>query len=331
MLPLPMRINLNKLRPWRSLTPLALLGLCALVSPGLTGCSNALAGPDDQRLIVVTTGHIHDAVASILEGTDIELKLLCGPGVDPHSYSASTRDVLAMQRAEVVVYNGFHLEAQLSDVLDRDAFAVKAWSMASAFPIENRLDWIEDGEVDASAPVDPHIWNDLDGWSTCVTELATHLGTVFPGDAALFAENGTAYVAAIREADQWAGEILARLPESRRVLVSGHDAFNYFARSYGLETIAVLGVGNDPEADLRTMRIVAETVSERQVPVIFLESITNPKLTRALKESCESRGWDVKIADEPLYSDDLGDMEPVDTFLGAFRTNVATIASALGG
>ena len=113
------------------------------------------------------------------------------------------------------------------------------------------------------------------------------------------------------------------------MLVSGHDAFNYFARRYGLETIAVLGVGNDPEADLRTMRNVANTVADRRVPVIFLESITNPKLTRALKEACESRGWTVEIADTPLYSDDLGVEAPVNTFLGAFRTNVATIAAAL--
>ncbi|MEM9380879.1 MAG: zinc ABC transporter substrate-binding protein [Planctomycetota bacterium] len=294
----------------------------------LVGCGGSEA-EGARPVVVVTTGHIHDAAAAIVEGTDVELQLLCGPGVDPHSYSASTRDVLAMDRAQAILFNGFHLEAQLGEILDGGKFEAKSWSMAGAFPADRRLDWVEDGEVDPNAPFDPHIWNDLEGWSVCVEALAAHLGTVFPDQAEAFAKNGAAYVAEVRAADAWATEQLSSLPKERRLLVSGHDAFSYFARGYDMETIAVLGVGNDPEADLRTMRSVAEAVSERKVPTIFLESITNPKLTEALQEACEARGWKVEIAETPLYSDDLGDKAPVDTFLGAFRSNVETIVAAL--
>ncbi|MEM1451021.1 MAG: zinc ABC transporter substrate-binding protein [Planctomycetota bacterium] len=326
-----MRLNLNEGAGTGLGRRTLLAAMGGLLGAALAGCGAGGNGDGggSTPLVVVTTGHIHDAAAAIVEGTDVELQLLCGPGVDPHSYSASTRDVLAMDRAAAILFNGFHLEAQLGEILDGGKFADKSWSMAGAFPGDQRLEWVEDGEVDPNAPFDPHIWNDLKGWSVCVEALAAHLGTVFPDEAASFAENGAAYVAKVREADAWASELLSKLPKERRFLVSGHDAFSYFARSYDMETMAVLGVGNDPEADLRTMRNVAEAVSERQVPVIFLESITNPKLTEALQEACEARGWQVKIADTPLYSDDLGDTAPVDTFLGAFRSNVETIVAAL--
>ena len=293
----------------------------------LVGCGGAASG-SEVPLVVVTTGQIHDATRAMVDGLPVELKLLCGPGVDPHSYGASTRDVLAMDRAELIVFNGFHLEAQLSELLEREAIAAKSWSMAGAFPVERRLGWSEEGVGDES--FDPNIWNDLQGWSSCVEALSQELAELFPESAEQITANGERYRAELLAANQWAAQRLGALPESRRVLVSGHDAFNYFARNYGLETVAILGVGNDPEADLRTMRTVAEEVVERQVPVVFLESITNPRLTQALLEACAARGWTARIADEPLYSDDLGVEPPVDTFLGAFRANVEVISTALG-
>ncbi len=313
-----LNLNLNLIRP--------LLALMALVGWAVSCRPAAPTGP----LVVATTGHVYDALSALTRGTEIELELLCGPGVDPHSYSASTKDVLALRRADAIIYNGFHLEAQLAELLHDDSLGGKSWPMSSSFPEDARLDWVEDGEIDPEAPFDPHIWNDLRGWSSCVSGLAARLAMVYPDLAGAFAANATVYLAEIEEADRWAAEQLQRIPEGRRVLVSGHDAFQYFARRYDLETLSVLGVGNDPEADIRTMQDVAHTVAERRVPVIFLESLTNPKVTRALEEACAGHGWTVEIARAPLYSDDLGQSSPVDTYLGAFRSNVATIVAALG-
>ncbi len=299
------------------------IALCAC----LAGCGGD-AKTSDGLQIVATTGHINDALQAITEGTPAQIKLLCGPGVDPHSYSASTGDVKAMEAADLIVYNGFHLEAQLEGLL-KDTFKGKSWSMASAFPNEQRLDWVEDGAIDPNAPFDPHIWNHLAGWATCVEALAKHLGAASPKNAERFETNGKAYAKNVRDAHDWAKEALAAIPEDRRFLVSGHDAFNYFAKAYGLDTVAVLGVGNDQEADIQTMKSVAKTIADRKVPVIFMESLTNPKITKALQEASESLGWKVKIADDTLYSDDLGESAPQSTYLGAFRSNVELIQRAL--
>ncbi|MEC9117122.1 MAG: zinc ABC transporter substrate-binding protein, partial [Planctomycetota bacterium] len=126
-----------------------------------TGCGatdSSSGGSGDGQKWVATTGHVYDALSRISEGTEVEIKLLCGPGIDPHSYAASTSDVKSMAGADAIFFNGFHLEARLHELLHHE-FADKSWSMASVFPKEARLDWVEDGEIDPEAPFDPHIWN----------------------------------------------------------------------------------------------------------------------------------------------------------------------------
>lgn len=310
----------------RASLPLLLLLLLPLV--GLLGGCGDDPADDGEFRVVATTGHIHDALLAITAGTHAKLKLLCGPGVDPHSYSASTGDVKAMESADLIIFNGFHLEAQLHDLLHH-TFADKAFEMASAFPKNSRIDWIEDGEVDPDAPFDPHIWNDLEGWAVCVEALGERLAQADPSHAESYRAQSKTYAGKVRETHTWAKDLLAEIPEDRRFLVSGHDAFNYFARAYGLDTVAVLGVGNDQEADIQTMRTVAKTIAEHKVPVIFMESLTNPKITKALKEASKGHGWEVEIASETLYSDDLGENAPQNTYLGAFKSNVELIHKAL--
>jgi len=303
-----------------------------LLIPFLVSCSSSPGdggGGDSAGLhFVATTGHISDALHRITDGAEVEIKLLCGPGVDPHSFSASTNDVKMMEQADAIFYNGFHLEAKLHDLLHH-RYEEKAWAMASAFPDEHRLDWTEDGQVDPEAPYDPHIWNHLPAWASCVEALIARLAEIDPDHADLYKKNGEAYLAEMRETHQWATDLLAKLPEDRRFLVSGHDAFNYFAQVYNLETVAVLGVGNDPEADIQTMREVSEIIVEKKAPVIFMESITNPKVTTALKEACDAKGWEVQIAKQRLFSDDLSESPPQNTYLGAFRSNVQLIYDSL--
>ena len=310
-------------------TILAVLATCIL----LVGCDNSsnqtTSNSDNASLqIIATTGQINAALQKLTAGTDANINLFCGPGVDPHSFSASTQDVQAMLDADLIVYNGFHLEAKLSEHL-HGKFENKAWSMASAFPETARLNWEEDGKIDPEAPFDPHIWNHLLGWTKCVEGLAKKLAAADPDHADAYSKNAEAYVAEIIEAHIWATEKLASLPTNHRTIVSAHDAFKYFANQYGMEADAVLGIGNDPEANIFEMRRVAKIVCDKKVPAIFMESITNPKVTQALKEACQNSNWDVKLVDQPLYSDDIGETAPQNTFLGAFKSNVEIIFEAL--
>ena len=310
-------------------TILAFLLPCIL----LVGCDNGstptTSDSDNTSLqIVATTGQINAALQKITAGTDADINLFCGPGVDPHSFSASTQDVQAMLDADLIIYNGFHLEANLSEHL-HGKFENKAWSMASAFPETARLNWEEAGKIDPEAPFDPHIWNHLPGWTKCVEGLTKKLAAADPDHAEAYNKNAEAYLAEIIDAHAWAKEKLASLPANHRTIISAHDAFKYFANQYGMEADAVLGIGNDPEADIVEMRRVAKIVCDKKIPAIFMESITNPKVTQALKEACQDRNWDVELVDQPLYSDDIGEKAPQNTFLGAFKSNVEIIFEAL--
>lgn len=306
----------------------SILGFVVLLHTGCTGTWAESGNTSDGQQWVATTGHIADALRAISSGTDSEVTALCGPGMDPHSYAASTSDISRMIKADAIFYNGFHLEAKLHELL-HDEFGDKSWSMASAFPEEAKLDWEEDGEIDSEAPFDPHIWNHLPAWAECVEELINQVCKIDPENAATYKSNGAAYVADIRAMHEKAVEQFSAIPKESRILVSAHDAFNYFAKVYDFETVAVLGIGNDAEADVKTIREVATKVCEKKVPVIFLESITNPKVTQALQEACEARQWKVEIAEQPLYSDDLGSEPPCNTFLGAFASNVQLLHRSL--
>lgn len=297
----------------------------------LSGCgksSNRAGGKVGPLNLIATTGQVNSALTAITAGSGASVKLFCGPGVDPHSFSASTNDIQAMKDADAIIYNGFHLEARLHEHL-HDLFADKAWAMSSSFPDEARIDWLEDGQQDPDAPFDPHIWNHLPGWTACIKGLTEKLIELSPKNAELFQTNSNQYIQSIETTHQWAMDSLKAIPEERRFIVSAHDAFNYFAEVYNMQTLAVLGIGNDAEADIQTMQKVAQDIVEKKIPVIFLEAITNPKVSTALKEACEAKNWNVKIVQQQLFSDDLGENPPQNKFLGAFRSNVAIIVENL--
>ena len=304
----------------------AILFLSYSYSPSLLGRPNSESTHPTK--LIATTGQIHSALQTITDGTAVELKLLCGPGVDPHSFSASTNDVQAMMDADLIIYNGFHLEAKLDEHL-RDTFQDRAWAMADAFPSAGRIDWVEDGEINPDAPYDPHIWNDLPGWSQAVAALVAKLADLDPRHADAYRDNGAKYIGELKRTHRWAEAQLTRLPEDRRTIISSHDAFGYFAKNYGLKTGAPLGIGNDAETDIKTMRKLAKLICDEKIPAIFVETISNMQVSKALSEACDARGWSVELVEQPLYSDDLGDSPPTNTFLGAFKSNVEVIYNAL--
>lgn len=304
----------------------------AVAGLAVVGCDQSKSTADRSSSsslnLIATTGQINSALSAITHQSDCKIKLFCGPGVDPHSFAASTNDIQAMKDADAIFYNGFHLEARLQEHL-HDLFADKSWAMASAFPQDARIDWLEDGQQDPDAPFDPHIWNHLPGWTECVAGMTEKLIELSPANADLFRANSEKYIQSINQTHQWAMDELKDIPQSRRYIVSAHDAFNYFANVYDMKTLAVLGIGNDAEADIQTMQNVADLIVEKKIPVIFLEAITNPKVSVALKEACQSKDWDVKIVQQQLFSDDLGSKAPQNEFLGAFRSNVDVIVANL--
>lgn len=301
-------------------------GFVLLVVTGFVPVGSAAEEPWVRA--VATTSIVADLVRQV-GGPRVRVEALMGPGVDPHLYKATAGDVVRLQKADVIFYNGLHLEGRMGDVFTRVARqGGKVYAVAEALP-EERL--LLPGGSDGME--DPHVWFDPPLWAEGVAIVVEGLSAVDPGGAAEYAARGEAARHGILEAHAWAGATLAAVPAQRRVLVTSHDAFAYFGRAYDFRVIAIQGISTVTEAGLADVVAMIDFIRKERVPAIFVESSVSPATIRRV-----SRDAGVRIGGE-LFSDALG--EPGDvrdcggipcdvgTWAGMFRHNVRMIAEAL--
>ena len=303
---------------------IALLALSLL----LVGCGAAASAgqPDDGRLrVVTTTGQVGD-IAAIVGGEHAAVTSLMGAGTDPHLYTASARDVDKLRGADIVFYSGLYLEAQMEDILEQmsERQTVAAVSAqidpAELLPSANYAD-----------EFDPHIWFDISLWMQAVEQVRDTYKNTDPAHAADYDANAAAYLAELAALDSYVREQAATIPAEQRVLVTAHDAFNYFGRAYGFEVLGLQGISTASEAGTADVQDLASFIAQRQIPAIFVESSVPVRNIEAVQAAVRSRGFDVRIGGA-LFSDAMGDAgTPEGTYAGMVRYNIDTIVSALRG
>lgn len=290
----------------------------------LNGCS-AAEKDDDALTIVATTGYLADAAKELVP--DANIVTLVGPGGDPHTYELTTRDVEAMQSADLTVWNGLHLEAHMVEQLE--GLGDRQFSADTVLAEENLLAW--DDEDDPSATFDPHVWNSPENWQQVVSGMSEKLATIAPDQADSIRDNAKRYNDEIAAADQKISAMMDTIPEHQRLLVTGHDAFQYFGESYDLEVRATDLVSTEAELSAAEINELATMLAKRRVPTIFQDNQKNPQAIASLKESVHAKGWDVTVSDAELYADSLGADEDVDTYLEVLRHNATVVVEGLGG
>lgn len=294
----------------RRLIPLVAVAL------GLTACAApAHAGP---LKIFATTGYLADAAHNI--APDAAITTMVGPGGDPHTYQPSTKDMEAMRDADLVLWNGLHLEAQMVDQLE--GLGDKQLAVGDKLDHADLLPWPDDPDLH-----DPHIWNSPTLWSQAVGEIGSKLGEVDPDNAVKYQDAAGDYQNQIADAAAAAEKSLA--PVDNRVLVTGHDAFNYFGKTFNFEIHATDFVSTEAAKSATEISELADTIAEKKVPVIFKDNQANPQAVTSLKEAVRARGWEVRVSDAELFADTLGPTPPTDTYLGAFSHNAETVAAEL--
>ena len=299
--------------------------LICIVLLSLVGCERAQpkrAAPVAAALhIVVTTNILGDTVRQIVPGA-FAVEALMGPGIDPHLYRASAGDVRRLQQADAIIYNGLHLEGKMTDVLDGlRQQQRRVHAAAEALP-EGRLHAVQGGH-------DPHVWMDVSRWRMVSSALARKLAVWFPVQASAITQRATAWDARLAALDGEVRRILAPVPERRRVLITAHDAFEYFGEAYDFEVMGLMGISTLAEAGTNDVRRLADVIVERGIPAVFVESTISDRYLRALQENVTARGRTVRIGGT-LYADALGPPgEPAGTYIGMIRHNARTIAQAL--
>lgn len=272
--------------------------------------------------IVCTTSMVADAVQAIVP-KGVTVIALMGPGIDPHLYKATQGDLERIQKADVIVYNGLHLEGKMSDILEGLSAYKTVLALGDFIPASALISY---GNAEQ---IDPHIWFDLSLWSTAVGGVKDALGTKYPDlkddlDAGFFD-----FEQDLLATHNWAVTQLQNIPKNQRVLVTAHDAFGYFGRAYDLQVRGLQGISTASEYGLQDITNLVDFIVSNKVPAVYVESSVPKKSVEAVLAGCRAKGHPVILGGQ-LYSDALGKAgTETATLIGAFKANVTAIATGL--
>ncbi|QKD78976.1 MULTISPECIES: metal ABC transporter substrate-binding protein [Actinomyces] len=307
----------------------AIISLAALSAGTLSACAtdkkkDGGSGAGKSLSIVATTGYLGDAARNI--APDATITVLVGPGGDPHTQELTTKDTQAIESADVVLWTSHDMEHKMLDQLD--GLGAKQVPAAESIPEDMLLPWEEDGVVEGH---DPHVWNSPDNWKHVVTACARKIAEIDSANAETYKANAETYNKKIDEAKEAAKKLFDAIPPENRVLITGHDAFNYLGKTYGIEIHATDFVSSESELSATDIEELATLIADKKIKVIFQDNLKNPEAITHVKEAVAAKGGSVEVSDKPLYADSLGESAPVDTYLGVFAYNAETISSALAG
>ncbi len=278
--------------------------------------------------VVTTTTMVSDMVKEI-GGDRVNVVGLMGPGVDPHLYKPASSDVVKLQRARIIFYSGLMLEGRMTDLFFRMARAGKlVYAVTESIPEKDRLE-----PPEFAGHWDPHVWGNPILWSNCIVTVVDGLSKADPAGAADYAKRGKAVDASYKAMKAWALKRIAEVPRKQRILITSHDAFNYFGQAFGFQVVAIQGLSTVTEAGLADIAKTVDFIKQKKIKAIFVESSVNPAAIERV-----SKDASVKIGGE-LFSDacgKVGDIHEahgekydVGTFVGMLKHNINTVVDAL--
>ena len=305
-------------RPW----PIALL-LCSLI----VGCLPQPPAPTTTGLrVVCTTTLVADLVRTI-GGEAVDVEALMGPQIDPHRYQPTSGDIEKLSRAQLVFFHGLHLEGKMTDVLENNP-RLKGIAITRDIPVRELLS----GGMDGGAH-DPHVWFDRDLWTVCAGTVLGELRVAMPEKAVQFQANYDRWCAGVAAKLAPLEENLKALPAERKILVTSHDAFEYFGRRYGFAVHGLQGVSTSNETGTTEIGKLADLIGTKKIPAVFTEtSVQNKGLARVLDDVRTRYRWDVAFigGEQALYSDALGEATgPAGDYAGMMAHNLTVILKAL--
>ena len=309
---------------------LFLFAICLIFSLSACGDKANISKDDKVELkshntknIVVTTSFLYDIVEKIA-GDTVNVELIIPAGEDPHLYIAKPEDLKKLQSADLVLYHGLHFEGKMVEVLDKLGISV-----SKQFPKDKIGSMEEDGQV----IIDPHFWFDISLYKMAVEETKKALSNLNPKDADLYEKNTEKYLSELTQLDNYIIENIQKIPEGQRYLITPHDAFNYFSKSYGITVKAPQGVSTSSEVSNSEIQETIDFIVEHKIKAVFAESTTDPARMEKLREGVVAKGFDVKIVKghgNELFSDSLAPKgQEGDNYIDMYKHNVDLIVSNL--
>ena len=299
--------------------------IAILVASGCDPKGQPDAATGDKLRVVTTIGMITDIVKNV-GGARVAVTGMMGPGVDPHLYNPTPKDIQRLSSAHIIFYNGLHLESKMADILAKMSGDTVTVAVTDAV---DRSLLLTPPEYEGF--YDPHLWFDVKLWMKAVGKIRDALSQFDADNTVLYSSNAERYLTKLTELDTYVKSQVERVPSQQRVLVTAHDAFNYFGEAYGFEVRGLQGISTATEAGIADVQELATFIASRRIPAIFVESSVSSRSLEAVKAAVKSKGFDVEIGGE-LFSDAMGsEGTPEGTYIGMVRHNIDTIVRALIG
>lgn len=302
---------------------LILIVVITIVSFTLIGCQKDdkdTSKSETSFSVVTTVGMIGD-IAINVGGEFVEVTNLMGSGVDPHLYKASANDVNRLQNADLILYGGLHLEGKMSDVLKSLSATKPTVAVSEAIPSQYLI-----GDGDSH---DPHVWFDVTLWKYAVEVVHQTLVELLPEHKMGLDKNYATYIAKLDELHTYVTDKSSSLSKEQRVLITAHDAFEYFGNAYDFEVRGLQGINTVSEVGTKDVQELSDFIVKRKIKAIFVESSVPKRTIESLQQAVKAKGFEVEIGGE-LFSDAFGDAGTEEgTYIGMVKHNIDTIVSAL--
>jgi manganese/zinc/iron transport system substrate-binding protein len=303
---------------------ITIISLCILGAFGLYFKIQHLEQKKLDKIHVVCTTTILGNTIKQIAGDSINLDILMGAGVDPHTYRPIEPDMLKIAKADLIIYHGLHLEARMADLFKHLAHSKETLAASECIAKEKLI--CVDQECDI---YDPHVWLHPLLWINVIENIAQKLGQIIPHEKDSYEHNADVFSNKIKQIYQTTLEKTKEINPEKRVLITSHDAFSYFAQAYNFTTISLQGINTATQTGLADTIKVVNFIVEHKIPTIFIESSIPPKTMQAIQQQVQSLGFNINISDE-LYSDSLSPNNgPSATYLDMIEYNLNTIINGL--
>lgn len=300
-----------------------ILALCAVL---FTSCDQGNSSKKGDKLYIVTTTQmIADAVRNIA-GDKAEVVSLMGPGIDPHFYKATQGDLKKLTDADIIFYNGLHLEGKMQDVFEKFAKKKTVIAVTKDIPKEELIVSSDQGE---EIIYDPHVWHDAALWSMVTIPIKDALLKWNSLADLSYQSRAEDYFKELNNLDNKLRQEIASIPKEQRLLITSHDAFNYYGKTYDIEVQGLQGISTVSEIGIKDITKMVDLIIKRKVKAVFVESSVNERNLQAVIQGCKKKGWEVKVGGT-LFSDAMGDDDtPEGTYVGMIQHNTNAIVNAL--
>lgn len=294
--------------------------LCLVLGACQPKGSDSSAQADSRPKVVSTSTILTDLTQDVGADT-IQLIGILKPGADPHVYEPVPADTRALEKANLILYNGYNLEPGLIKLMNSAGNSARKLAVGEVVP---PLQLNKEGR---QVP-DPHVWGDAKNVARMVNAIRDGLIELLPQNRDRFTQNAAQLTQELEQLDRWIKQQVQTIPAERRKLITTHDAFQYYGNAYGLAIAGTLiGISTEEQPSAQTVQRLVESIKATRVPAIFAETTINPALITTVAQEAG-----VKLAPQQLYSDSIGAPgSNGETYIKMMVANTTAIVNALGG